>query len=82
VTIQCKREKEVLSILQVYMQGNVHIHHENYGSIMMEVPGLWQQYKSYPQTLWLFSCVHVIPLGQKREDAFLMCPFYKHKMYS
>jgi len=50
-----KRSIAVLSILQVRMQGNVHIHHENYGSIMIEVPGLWQQCKSFPRTLWLFS---------------------------
>jgi hypothetical protein len=77
-----KRSIAVLSILQVRMQGNVHIHHENYGSIMIEVPGLWQQCKSFPQTLWPFSWVHVMPLGKKQEDASSMCPFYKHKTYS
>jgi translation elongation factor EF-1alpha len=47
--------------------------------LVMNVPGLSQQYKSYLQTFEQSSEVQVIPQNQKQEDVFLTCPFYKGK---
>jgi hypothetical protein len=47
--------------------------------LVMNVPGLSQQYKSYLQTFEQSSEVQVIPPNQKQEDVFLTCPFYKGK---
>ena len=41
---------------------------------MMDIPGLWQQNKSFPQAFQQFSLAHAVPLVQKQEDVSSTCP--------